>query len=73
MFVYQRSLSDREYTGFPDRRRGRLGDRVRFYDDMDGDGQLHELHQSIRDLTSGQLRMEDKFNRELSRRNRLQY
>ena len=73
MFVYQRSLSDREYTGFPDRRRARSGDRVRFYDDMDGDGQLHELHQSIRDLTSGQLRLEDEFNRELSRRNRLEY
>lgn len=56
-------MSDNEYdVGSPSRRRG-----VRFHDDMDADESLHELHQSIRDLQSGQMRLEDDIQRGLHR------
>ena len=43
---------------------------VRFHDDMDADESMHELHQSIRDLYSGQARLEDDVQRNVQRSNR---
>ncbi|XP_044292338.1 centrosomal protein of 128 kDa isoform X4 [Varanus komodoensis] len=43
---------------------------VRFVDQGANLGQLHSLHQSLRDLSSEQIRLEDDLSRELSRRNR---
>ena len=68
----QRAASDREYDEFDGRRsyaaRGRAN--VRFYDDMDTPPRLHQLHQTLRDVSSDQLRLEDDLNREIHRRNR---
>ena len=49
--------------------RGRAAN-VRFYDDMDTPPRLHRVHQSLRDVSSDQLRLEDDLNREIHRRNR---
>ena len=45
---------------------------MRFFDDMDAPGNRHAIHQSLRDLTSGQLRLEDDLGREVDRRTRLE-
>ncbi|XP_061467871.1 centrosomal protein of 128 kDa isoform X6 [Rhineura floridana] len=50
------------------RRRSRSA--VRFVDQRDNLDQLHSLHQSLRDLGSEQVRLQDDLSRELSRRNR---
>ncbi|XP_066468219.1 centrosomal protein of 128 kDa isoform X2 [Tiliqua scincoides] len=44
---------------------------VRFADRGDNLDQLHSLHQTFRDLGSGQMRLEDDLSREVSRRNRI--
>ncbi|XP_055879719.1 centrosomal protein of 128 kDa-like isoform X2 [Biomphalaria glabrata] len=41
---------------------------VRFADDMNKE--LHGIHQSVRDLSSEQLKLEESFNREIDRRDR---
>ncbi|XP_056349362.1 centrosomal protein of 128 kDa isoform X2 [Oenanthe melanoleuca] len=43
---------------------------VRFVHEADNVDQLHSFHQSLRDLSSEQLRLGDDISRELSRRNR---
>ncbi|XP_054018196.1 centrosomal protein of 128 kDa [Dryobates pubescens] len=43
---------------------------VRFVNEGDNLDQLHSLHQSLRDLSSEQVRLGDDISRELSRRNR---
>ncbi|KAA0708892.1 Centrosomal protein of 128 kDa [Triplophysa tibetana] len=43
---------------------------VRFQDSPRSEEQIHSLHQSLRDLRSDQLRMEDDIDREIHRRNR---
>ncbi|OXB65624.1 hypothetical protein ASZ78_011509 [Callipepla squamata] len=43
---------------------------VRFVSEADNLNQLHSLHQSLRDLSSEQVRLGDDISRELSRRNR---
>lgn len=43
---------------------------VRFVREIDDAGQLHDFHQSLRDLSSEQVRLGDDFNRELARRSR---
>ncbi|NXX49314.1 CE128 protein, partial [Tricholaema leucomelas] len=43
---------------------------VRFVSEADNLDQLHSLHQSLRDLSSEQVRLGDDISRELSRRNR---
>ncbi|XP_029418398.1 centrosomal protein of 128 kDa isoform X2 [Nannospalax galili] len=50
------------------RNRSRAG--VRFIRESDDMIQLHTFHQSLRDLSSEQVRLGDDFNRELSRRSR---
>ncbi|KAK2104537.1 hypothetical protein P7K49_018393 [Saguinus oedipus] len=53
------------------RMRARAGVRfVQETDDMAQYEQLHAFHQSLRDLSSEQIRLGDDFNRELSRRSR---
>ncbi|XP_035868673.1 centrosomal protein of 128 kDa isoform X2 [Phyllostomus discolor] len=48
--------------------RSRAG--VRFVRETDDMGQLHAFHQSLRDLSSEQVRLGDDFNREIARRSR---
>ncbi|XP_059038613.1 centrosomal protein of 128 kDa isoform X2 [Mustela lutreola] len=48
--------------------RSRTG--VRFVREPDDMGQIHAFHQSLRDLSSEQVRLGDDFNRELARRSR---
>ncbi|XP_059953951.1 centrosomal protein of 128 kDa isoform X2 [Mesoplodon densirostris] len=50
------------------RNRSRTG--VRFVRETDDMGQFHAFHQSLRDLSSEQVRLGDDFNRELTRRSR---
>ncbi|XP_048342480.1 centrosomal protein of 128 kDa isoform X1 [Sphaerodactylus townsendi] len=50
--------------------RQRSRSAVRFVDQAAHVDQLHSLHQSLRDLSSGQIRLEEDLSRELSRRNR---
>lgn len=50
------------------RLRSRAG--VRFVQETDDVAQFHAFHQSLRDLSSEQIRLGDDFNRELSRRSR---
>ncbi|XP_067388462.1 centrosomal protein of 128 kDa isoform X2 [Emydura macquarii macquarii] len=52
------------------RRRRSRSANVRFVDEANKLDQLHSLHQSLRDLTSEQVRLGDDISRELSRRNR---
>nr|XP_056707820.1 centrosomal protein of 128 kDa [Euleptes europaea] len=56
-----------EPLGMP-RRRSRSA--VRFVDQAANVNQIHSLHQSLRDLSSEQIRLEEDLSRELSRRNR---
>ncbi|XP_053140653.1 centrosomal protein of 128 kDa isoform X2 [Hemicordylus capensis] len=60
----------RDYSETLGTRRRRSRSAVRFVDEGDNLNQLHSLHQSLRDLGRGQVRLEDDFSRELSRRNR---
>ncbi|XP_039112948.1 centrosomal protein of 128 kDa isoform X2 [Hyaena hyaena] len=48
--------------------RSRTG--VRFVREADNTGQFHAFHQSLRDLSSEQVRLGDDFNREFARRSR---
>ena len=70
-YLSQKAYSNREYDGrqrdIPHRSSSAA---VRFFDDVDNDDHLHDMHQSIRDLTSDQIRLEDDLNREIDRRNR---
>ncbi|XP_052594647.1 centrosomal protein of 128 kDa isoform X4 [Peromyscus californicus insignis] len=50
------------------RNRSRTG--VRFVRETDDMAQLHAFHQSLRDLSSEQVRLGDDFNKEISRRSR---
>ncbi|XP_069772071.1 centrosomal protein of 128 kDa isoform X5 [Narcine bancroftii] len=43
---------------------------VRFVDDVEPFNHVHSLHQSLRDLSSDQLRLGEEVDREISRRNR---
>uniref|UniRef100_A0A8C8RYU0 Centrosomal protein 128 n=1 Tax=Pelusios castaneus TaxID=367368 RepID=A0A8C8RYU0_9SAUR len=52
------------------RRRRSRSANVRFVDEASNLDQLHSLHQSLRDLSSEQVRLGDDISRELSRRNR---
>ncbi|XP_073466897.1 centrosomal protein of 128 kDa isoform X6 [Aquarana catesbeiana] len=61
-------LKDYTDVGVQQRRRSRSA--VRFLDEVGNTEQLHSLHQSLRDLSSDQLRLNDDLGRELSRRNR---
>ncbi|XP_013411390.1 centrosomal protein of 128 kDa [Lingula anatina] len=65
---YRRSVSDTDYPTRRRRQRGRS--TVRFLDDEDAADHLHELHQSLRDITSDQARLGEDMNREILRRNR---
>ncbi|XP_028574148.2 centrosomal protein of 128 kDa isoform X5 [Podarcis muralis] len=60
----------RDYSDTLGTRRRRSRSAVRFVDRGDNPDQLHSLHQSLRDLSSEQVRLGDDLNRELSRRNR---
>jgi len=63
--------SDRESsTSLPSR--GNVASlAVRFFDDMDlGDRHVHTLHQSIRDLSSEQLRLQQELQHERNQRQR---
>ncbi|XP_068110546.1 centrosomal protein of 128 kDa isoform X3 [Hyperolius riggenbachi] len=61
-------LKDYSDGGVQRRRRSRSA--VRFLDEVGNPGQIHSLHQSLRDLSSDQLRLNDDLSRELARRNR---
>lgn len=61
------TVSDQEYT---DKRKSQIN--VRFFDDMSNGDHVHSLHQSLRDLASGQMRLEDDMNREIDHRNRFE-
>ncbi|XP_078592057.1 centrosomal protein of 128 kDa-like isoform X8 [Branchiostoma floridae x Branchiostoma japonicum] len=50
--------------------RRRTGSTVRFLDG--GDDDIHEVHQTVRDLTSDQLRMGEDLEREIDRRTRME-
>ncbi|XP_067680237.1 centrosomal protein of 128 kDa-like isoform X1 [Haliotis asinina] len=69
---YREALYERDYGSDNDspssntkRKRKAM---VRFADDMNKE--LHGIHQSVRDLSSEQLRLEESFNREMERRDR---
>ncbi|XP_063804292.1 centrosomal protein of 128 kDa isoform X2 [Pseudophryne corroboree] len=62
-------LKDYTDIGIQRRRRSRSAS-VRFLDEAGNPDQLHSLHQSLRDLSSDQLRLNDDLSRELVRRNR---
>uniref|UniRef100_A0A8C5QZ13 Centrosomal protein 128 n=1 Tax=Leptobrachium leishanense TaxID=445787 RepID=A0A8C5QZ13_9ANUR len=68
---FQPTSPIREYrdSGIPHRRRSRSAN-VRFLDESNPSNRLHSLHQSLRDLSSDQVRLSDDFSRESSRRNR---
>ncbi|XP_070654048.1 centrosomal protein of 128 kDa isoform X3 [Bos indicus] len=51
-------------------KRNRSKTGVRFVPETDDVGQFHAFHQSLRDLSSEQVRLGDDFNRELARRSR---
>ncbi|XP_063757436.1 centrosomal protein of 128 kDa isoform X3 [Eleginops maclovinus] len=60
----------RDYTSSPDRRRRSRSASVRFKDAILAGEDIHTLHQSLRDLRCGQLRLSDDLDREILRRNR---
>nr|XP_014341972.1 PREDICTED: centrosomal protein of 128 kDa [Latimeria chalumnae] len=62
-------LRDYQDSAGSRRRRSRSAS-VRFVDEIDQPDQLHSLHQSLRDLSSDQLRLGDDIQREISWRNR---
>ncbi|XP_065124929.1 centrosomal protein of 128 kDa-like isoform X2 [Paramisgurnus dabryanus] len=63
-------LKDYGSVGAGNRRRSRSV-AVRFRDSAQSEEQVHTLHQSLRDLQSDQVRLEEDINREISRRNRM--
>ncbi|CAJ0951050.1 unnamed protein product [Ranitomeya imitator] len=63
------SLKDYIDPGLNRRRRSRSAS-VRFAGDTCDPDQLHSLHQSLRDLSSDQLRLNDDLDRELNHRHR---
>ncbi|XP_056402682.1 centrosomal protein of 128 kDa isoform X2 [Hyla sarda] len=62
-------LKDYSDLGANRRRRSRSAS-VRFVDETCDSEQLHSLHQSLRDLSSDQIRLNDDLSRELAHRNR---
>ncbi|XP_066199036.1 centrosomal protein of 128 kDa isoform X1 [Saccopteryx leptura] len=58
----------KDYGGQQGSKRMRSRTGVRFVRETDDVGQLHAFHQSVRDLSSEQVRLGDDFNRELARR-----
>ncbi|XP_069807398.1 centrosomal protein of 128 kDa isoform X2 [Dendropsophus ebraccatus] len=62
-------LKDYGDLGANRRRRSRSAS-VRFVDETCDSEQLHSLHQSLRDLSSDQIRLSDDLSRELTHRNR---
>ncbi|KAM5128949.1 centrosomal protein of 128 kDa isoform 2-T3 [Mantella aurantiaca] len=62
-------LKDYADVGVQQQRR-RSRSAVRFLDEVGNPAQIHSLHQSLRDLSSDQLRLHDDLSRELTRRNR---
>ncbi|XP_077179510.1 centrosomal protein of 128 kDa isoform X2 [Paroedura picta] len=60
----------RDYSEALGTQRRRSRSAVRFVDQAANVEQLHSLHQSLRDLSSEQIRLEDDLGREFSRRNR---
>ncbi|XP_044127551.1 centrosomal protein of 128 kDa isoform X2 [Bufo gargarizans] len=62
-------LKDYSDVGLNRRRRSRSAS-VRFVDEPGDPDQLHSLHQSLRDLSSDQLRINGDLSRELAHRNR---
>uniref|UniRef100_W5MR26 Centrosomal protein 128 n=1 Tax=Lepisosteus oculatus TaxID=7918 RepID=W5MR26_LEPOC len=62
-------LRDYGMSGGAERRRSRSA-TVRFMDETDPSGNIHTMHQSLRDLRSEQLRLGDDIEREIVRRNR---
>ncbi|XP_066132551.1 centrosomal protein of 128 kDa isoform X5 [Saccopteryx bilineata] len=58
----------KDYGGQQGSKRMRSRTGVQFVRETDDVGQLHAFHQSIRDLSSEQVRLGDDFNRELARR-----
>ncbi|XP_037606827.1 centrosomal protein of 128 kDa isoform X2 [Sebastes umbrosus] len=60
----------REYTSTPGRRRRSQSASVRFKDASLTGGDIHTLHQSLRDLHCDQYRLSDDLDREILRRNR---
>ncbi|ELU12564.1 hypothetical protein CAPTEDRAFT_175473 [Capitella teleta] len=65
---YDRAASDHEFADDWQPTRN----SVRFYDDMDTPPRLHRLHQSVRDVSSEQLRLEDDLQQEILRRHRIE-
>ncbi|OCT68202.1 centrosomal protein of 128 kDa isoform X2 [Xenopus laevis] len=63
-------LKDYSNRGATWRRRRSHSANVRFVDEANNSDQLHTMHQSLRDLSSDQLRLNEDFSREFSRRNR---
>ncbi|KAG8449006.1 hypothetical protein GDO86_015898 [Hymenochirus boettgeri] len=64
------SLRDCSDKGVSWSRRRSRSASVRFVDDSNHSDPLHNLHQSLRDLSNDQLRLNEDFTREFSRRNR---
>ncbi|KAG9481749.1 hypothetical protein GDO78_010791 [Eleutherodactylus coqui] len=64
-------LKDYSDPGVNRRRRSRSAS-VRFVDETGDPLQVHSLHQSMRDLSSDQLRLSDDLSRELAHRNRIE-
>ncbi|KAM3853237.1 centrosomal protein of 128 kDa isoform 1-T2 [Vipera latastei] len=60
----------RDYSATLGTRQRRSRSAVRFVDQRGNLNQLHSLHQSLRDLSSEQIRLGEDLTRELSRRNR---
>ncbi|KAJ4928926.1 hypothetical protein JOQ06_004548 [Pogonophryne albipinna] len=60
----------KDYTSTPDRTRRSQSAGVRFKDASLPGEDIHVLHQSLRDLHCGQLRLSDDLDREILRRNR---
>jgi hypothetical protein len=63
-------VSDREFSTGPPFRSESARHPVRFFDDMDVGDQLHlhSLHQSIRDLSSEQSRLQQELEQERTQR-----
>ena len=71
LLASQKAASDWEGGGAPMRRsQGPPPAAVRFFDDMGADGHLHDLHQSVRDVSSGHARLERDVNHLVDRTNR---
>ncbi|XP_051792519.1 centrosomal protein of 128 kDa isoform X2 [Acanthochromis polyacanthus] len=60
----------KDYTGTPGRRRRSHSASVRFKESSLAGEDIHEMHQSLRDLRCNQQRLSDDLDREILRRNR---